>query len=111
MVKVGIDLVELERLEKLLKNETFIEKAFHESEIQKDREKMAAVFALKEAFFKASQIKIRNWNELVVKINGKDATIDYDEELIDFKIKSIKCSYEIKECHAFGTVILNSQMM
>lgn len=111
MVSVGIDLVELERFEKLMKNETFREKAYHDSEIQKDTEKMAAAFALKEAFFKASQIKIRSWNELIVDIKGKDATIGYNEELIDFKIDSIKCSYEIKEGHAFGTVILNSQMI
>ena len=58
-MRIGCDLVEVTRFEKLLKNETFIHKIFHPVEISycaaqaKPSHHYAARFAAKEAFTKA----------------------------------------------------------
>ncbi|MBQ7128692.1 MAG: holo-ACP synthase [Clostridia bacterium] len=59
MFSVGIDLVEIERIEKSLKNEAFLQKYFGKKEITEFKsrnfkaETIAGAFAVKEAFLKS----------------------------------------------------------
>lgn len=59
MFSVGIDLVEIERIEKSLENPAFLERYFGEEERKElerksfKSESVAAAFAVKEAFLKA----------------------------------------------------------
>ena len=73
---VGVDLIEIERIEKLLDKygDKFIKRIFTESEIQycqkkKDRGSYAARFAAKEAVFKATGLglgKGMTWKDVEV---------------------------------------------
>lgn len=58
-VRIGTDLVSVERIAKSIERESFLKKVFHPNEIEQCRKKthpassFAARFAAKEAFFKA----------------------------------------------------------
>ena len=73
MIKTGIDLVHNKRFEKNLADEKFLEKVFHAFEL-KDKNKLASIFALKEATMKALGKKV-DWKEIEVSYrndkNGK----------------------------------------
>ena len=108
MIKTGIDIVKISRIKKLIQDPTFVEKVFDETElIKKSPESLAGIFALKEAFFKATQIKIKKWNEVVVKYhnNGKPYLV-YDKDLVDFEIKNMDCSISHAGEYAIGNVVV-----
>ena len=56
MVKTGIDIVKISRIKRLLEDQEFTDRVFNDSELGKKPESLAGMFALKEAFFKATQI-------------------------------------------------------
>ena len=94
MIHTGVDIVEIKRIERLIEDPNFVSRVFSDSELQKNKvESLAGIFALKEAFFKATQIKVKKWREVNVKyhVNGKPYLI-FDKNLIPFKIKAIDCS-------------------
>lgn len=55
MYKIGTDIVKISRMEKSIKNESFLRRVFTEKEIEYCRkaENYAGIFAAKEAYFKA----------------------------------------------------------
>lgn len=55
MFKIGTDIIRIERIEKSIENESFLNKVFTQEEIRhcKKAESFAGVFAAKEAYFKA----------------------------------------------------------
>ncbi|MCC5912204.1 MAG: holo-ACP synthase [Clostridiaceae bacterium] len=81
MIKgLGIDIIEIERIEKAVnKNSRFIERVFTEEEIKDFKEKklnantIAGVFAAKEAVAKALGTGIRNmkWTDIEVMKNSE----------------------------------------
>jgi phosphopantetheine--protein transferase-like protein len=110
MIKTGIDIVKISRIKDQLGNETFLKITFNDSELKNNVESLAGIFALKEAFFKASQIKIKKWNEIVVKKkdNGKPYLV-FDDSLIEFKIKSIDCSVSHDGEYSIANVVIESE--
>jgi holo-[acyl-carrier-protein] synthase len=104
-VRTGIDIVKIARIDKLVKTPKFVERVFDESELKGHN--LAGIFALKEAFFKATQIKIKKWKEVVVKWNenGKPYLV-YDENLVNFKINEIDCSIAHDGDYAVAIVVL-----
>ena len=110
MIKTGIDIVQISRIQKNIENEIFLKKTFNDNELKNSVESLAGIFALKEAFFKATQIKIKKWTELVVKKygNGKPYLV-FDESLIDFKIKSIDCSIAHDSEYAIANVVIETK--
>ncbi|MBT3463970.1 4'-phosphopantetheinyl transferase superfamily protein [archaeon] len=107
-IHTGIDMVKISNIEELIKNPKNVEKTFSESElIDVKPHKLAGIFALKEAFFKASQIKIKKWKEIVVKKhdNGKPYIV-FDNDLIDFKVSSMDCSISHDGEYVIGNVVL-----
>ena len=107
MIKTGIDIVEIKRIKNLMENPKALSKIFNESEIEDTTSKLAGKFALKEAFFKASQIKIENWSEIVVKKrkSGKPYLV-FDKNLVEYK--SIDCSISHDDNYAIAIVVILS---
>jgi len=76
MMKVGIDILESGRMEKLSKNNNFLNQIFTENEIKYIKKmdnflpRMAGIFCAKEAFLKALGYGVKNgisFNEIEVK--------------------------------------------
>lgn len=108
MIRTGIDLIKIERIKKLIQDEKFVERVYSPTEVIKLKpENLAGIFALKEAFFKATQIKIKKWNEINVNYhkNGKPY-IEFDSSLLNFKIKSIDCSISHDGEYATAIVVI-----
>lgn len=106
-IKTGIDLVSNTRLEKKLENKRFIERIFHPSEAAiLDIKKISAVFALKEAVFKALGIKPGNWLEIEIKRarNGKPSILLSDEIRPKYLI-SADCSVSHEGEFTIATVV------
>ncbi|MBT3721277.1 holo-ACP synthase [archaeon] len=108
MIKTGIDIVKISRIKEKINDQIFLSRTFNDKELKNSIDSLAGIFALKEAFFKATQIKIKKWNELVVKKqkNGKPYIV-FDKNLIDFKIKSIDCSIAHDSEYAIANVVIN----
>ncbi len=55
MQKIGIDIIEIKRIEKSIKNDRFLKKVYTENEISycSRTEDFAGIFAAKEAYYKA----------------------------------------------------------
>ncbi len=88
MIKTGIDIVINKRFEKLKYNESFLEKVFHISEL-KNRKKLIAIFALKEAVIKCLGKKV-NWKDIEVKIKeGKKSEIFLSKNIQPKNFKNI----------------------
>lgn len=107
MIKTGIDIVEIKRIEEIMKNPKALSKIFNESEITDNPNNLAGKYALKEAFFKATQIKIENWSEILVKKhgNGKPYLV-FDKNLVKFK--SMDCSISHDGNYAIAIVVIET---
>ena len=55
MFKIGIDIVEISRIEKSVQRDSFLKRVFTENEIAnaENAQSLAGIFAAKEAYFKA----------------------------------------------------------
>lgn len=107
MIHTGIDIVHIPRFEKMMKDPMFVSKIFCDEELPQKTESLAGIFALKESFFKATQINLKNWREIVVKKDkNKKPYILFDETKISFKIKSIDCSIAHDGDYAIASVVV-----
>lgn len=72
MISNGIDIIEIERIEKSLENESFKRRVFGEEELKelvlKKSESYAGAFCAKEAFSKALRTGIRDFSLCEVQI-------------------------------------------
>ena len=120
IVGVGIDLMEVEKIEKDIQSNIYLRKVFTEAEIVECKsvlnsaERFAARFAAKEAFMKAigkgirqevwfTQIEVLN-NENgqpYIRVNG-----EAEKSLIALDIKNIYVSITHTKQHAAAVVIL-----
>ena len=107
MIKTGIDIVKISRIKEKINDQIFLSRTFNDKELKNSIDSLAGIFALKEAFFKASQIKIKKWKEIVVKKhdNGKPYIV-FDNDLIDFKVSSMDCSISHDGEYVIGNVVL-----
>lgn len=108
MIKTGIDMVYIPKMQDLMKNEAFVNKVFHKSEAKKfTPEHLAGVFAAKEAFFKAANSNI-GWLDIEIKNerNGKPKLelSNIIKERLGNPITELSISHE-KE-YAFAQVIV-----
>ena len=85
MMLCGIDLVEIERIEKSLKNTRFLEKNFGEREKEElekkgyKSESVAACFAAKEAFLKVMQTGLSGFALCEIELLHKESGAPYLE--------------------------------
>lgn len=108
----GVDLVFLPRFEKLLDDPAFVERVFSERELVDQRvEHLAGLFAVKEAFFKATQIEIKKWNEIEVLNDengkpyiGQPQELPVQENSAFEKLESIDCSISHDGDYVVGSV-------
>jgi holo-[acyl-carrier protein] synthase len=106
-IHCGVDIVKVSRIIELLKDPTSVQRTFSQEEIRNKPESLAGIFALKEAFFKATQIKIKNWRDVIIKYDkaGKPYIV-YDENSVSLKISSIDCSISHDGEYVIATVVL-----
>lgn len=77
MIKNGIDLIKINRFEKLINNNIFLNDNFNEEEIKyikfhNSLETIAGLFAAKEAFLKALKKGINNYSLKDIEISHDD---------------------------------------
>lgn len=83
MISVGIDLVEIKRISKSMKNPNFLKKILGENEyleLEKRNfsvQSVAASFCAKEAFSKAIETGIRNFGFKEVELLRKESGLPY----------------------------------
>lgn len=94
MYKIGTDIVKISRIEKSIKNDTFLQQVFTEREREycKRAESFAGIFACKEAYFKAVGTGIKfpitdleilhddNGRPYINGIENSDVSISHDGE-------------------------------
>lgn len=72
IIKSGIDLVELWRIQQQTDNTQFITRVFHPSELRDaDVRRLSSIFALKEAAFKALGLSSDHWLALEVRYDNQ----------------------------------------
>ena len=107
-IKSGVDLIKIARIENLIDKESFTKRVFTKKEMEDKRaEHLAGIFAVKEAFFKASQIKLKKWTELEVISNkqGKPQ-IKFNAKSVPFRILSLDCSLSHDGEYSVAIVVL-----
>ncbi len=71
IIKSGIDLVELWRIQQQADNTQFISRVFHPSELRDaDVRRLSSVFALKEAAFKALGLSSDHWLDVEIRYDN-----------------------------------------
>jgi len=77
-IHCGVDLVEHQRISEQLNNRSFCARVFHPKELALgDVKKLAGIFALKEAVFKALDISSDHWLDVEVRYSksGKPSVV------------------------------------
>lgn len=94
ITKCGIDMLLDNRIKKSLENINFIKRIYHKSEIHnKDIKKLASIFALKEAVFKALDISSENWLKIEVSYSKtRRPLITLSNEIKPNNLISLDCS-------------------
>ncbi len=102
-IKTGIDIVYIPRIEKIIENSSLLNKIFSKKELKiLNKEHLAGIFALKEAFFKALKTKPK-WLAIEVtnKPNG-EPKLNISNE-IRLKLKNlIDMSYSISHDNEYA---------
>ena len=101
MIRCGIDLIKNERIEKNFQNSGFLKKVFHPSEL-KNKNKLAGIFALKEAAMKALGKKL-DWLDIVITAKeGKKPKISISGK----RFKNIDASISHDGDYTIGMVVI-----
>lgn len=105
MIKIGSDLLYIKRFEKNLDNPSFLDKVFHISEL-KHKNKLASMFALKEATMKALGKKT-NWKNILVTYDkhGKP-NVSLNDAIKPKNLKEIQCTVSHDKDYLQAFVIL-----
>lgn len=103
MIRVGIDLVNNRRFSKYAENFAFLKKVFNASEL-KHKQKIAGIFALKEACMKALGKKV-GWKEIEVVAGGKPK-VSLSDEIRPQTLKCIDASISHDGDYTIGIVIM-----
>jgi holo-[acyl-carrier protein] synthase len=113
MISNGIDLVEINRFEKLINNNTFLNNNFNDSEIKYINEHnslstIAGIYASKEAMLKALKKGINNYSlkdiEISHDITGYPFIILHNNIKNDFNLKDISLSISHDGAYAIAIV-------
>lgn len=107
-ISTGCDIVQISRIENLMKKPELIKKIFHPSEITRyEAEHLAGLFAVKEATFKALGLKSDSWLLIEIKHTSKNKPLlILSDELNLPKIVSQDCSISHDGGYAFAIVTI-----
>ena len=104
-IKVGTDLINVSEFKNQINDKRFVERIFNSQELKNSNaQSLAGKFAVKEAFFKATQIRIKKWKEIMVVNNKGKPEIKFDPKLIKQKIVSLDISISHTEEVALAVV-------
>jgi phosphopantetheine--protein transferase-like protein len=105
-VNVGCDIVKVARIEKMMQDQSIINKVFHPSELTRyDAEHLAGIFAAKEATVKALGLKPGSWLDIEItnESNGRPL-VSVSSEALNTKTMSLDCSISHDDGMAFSVV-------
>ncbi len=107
-IRLGTDIVYIPKFGKLLENEGFIKKVFHESECKNyNPENIAGIFAAKEAFFKAINKK-PDWLKVEVKKQKTGRPILMVSNELKENIEDTDISISHEKDYALATVLVKN---
>ena len=107
-IKIGTDIIEINRIKKAVENEKFVKRIYTENEIKYCEEKKtqkynsyAGKFSAKEAVYKALSEKIKNfkWTDFEI-LNDKNGKPYVNISIKVEGLKSIELS--ISHCHEYA---------
>ncbi len=102
-MRAGIDIVHIPRIKAMLDDPELLGRTFTHSELRDKRpEHLAGIFAAKEAFLKASQVKVSRWDEIEIGSKGKPRIIHSFAD----RCKSIDLSISHDGDYAVAIVII-----
>jgi phosphopantetheine--protein transferase-like protein len=107
-VKIGCDIVQVSRIEKMMQTQRVLKKVFHPSELSRfEAEHLAGIFAVKEATFKALGLPSDSWLLIEVKYrpSGKPQLV-LASEIQTSKIQSMDYSISHDGGLAFAVVTI-----
>ncbi|PIR87107.1 MAG: holo-[acyl-carrier-protein] synthase [Candidatus Harrisonbacteria bacterium CG10_big_fil_rev_8_21_14_0_10_49_15] len=107
-VKTGCDIVEISRIEAMLKQSELLGKIFHPSELERfTAEHLAGIFAVKESAFKALGLSPNSWLKLEVNYTpeGKPKII-FSNDISLVGVMSWDCSISHDGGFAYAVVVV-----
>ena len=103
-IKAGCDIVKISRVKKL--TESALKKIFHRSELKDYRhEHLAGIFAVKEAVFKALDLKVNSFLDVEIKYQTSGRPFLILSPELKNKISSIDCSVSHDGDYAIAVVV------
>ncbi len=117
MIKgIGVDIIEIERIGKAIRNERFLHRVFTQKEIAKtnrEEHRLAGIFAAKESLLKAMKTGLNGFSWQEIEINHTEKGAPYlkvrgkvEKFLTDNKIGQIHLSISHSHQYAVAQVIL-----
>ncbi|MGM5484438.1 MAG: holo-ACP synthase [Nanobdellota archaeon] len=97
-METGIDLVNVDRMKSIIEDEEKMNKIFNPSEMSDDPERLAGIFAAKEAFFKAKGMDEWLKAEVLKDEEGKPS--------IRYEGKDYKASISHEDKYAIAMVVI-----
>lgn len=108
-VYVGNDLVYVPDFARQLDEPRFVQRVFTQKELAQDvgAEHLAGIFAAKEAFFKATQLSMKEWSEIeVTREHGGKPRLVYDADKVPVKVLSLDVSITHTREYAMATCVV-----
>lgn len=106
IIKAGIDIVFIPRIQRLLDNPNALQRMLHARELSNlEPRHIAGVIAAKEAFFKALEMR-PEWHEVEVTAKESGKPILLLSSALQKKVKDADCSISHDEEYAVASVVL-----
>lgn len=107
IIKTGIDLTKDNRILSKLNDKSFLKRIYHPSELEL-KDKLVSIFCLKEAVFKALNLKVC-WHDVEVKYEKNKPIINLSDAIKPKNLESLDCSisHETGFTTAVVVILLN----
>ncbi len=108
LIKIGVDLLPIHKIQNNLDNLEFMKKTFHDFEKHTiDANRLASIYALKECVFKALDITNRNWLDIEVSFSAKGKPrIKVSDSILPTSLLSLDCSISGENGFVLANVVL-----
>jgi phosphopantetheine--protein transferase-like protein len=111
MIKAGVDIIRISRMRSLLADPAAVSRAFcsREMAVARSSADYARIIALKEAFFKAAQVKISRWSDICVsKKSGNYVFSPMDDSVPGEMVQGhVTAKSSIRDGYAIASVLID----
>jgi holo-[acyl-carrier-protein] synthase len=104
IIKTGIDLTKNDRILSKIEDKEFLKRIYHPSELEL-KNKLVSIFCLKEAVFKALNIKVC-WHDTEIKYENNKPIITLSNRIKPENLESIDCSISHEDGFTIGLVVI-----